>query len=146
LKGQSGNVANEAPVDEAHAQRSHAEAYSKNNAGGLDAHSMGTAAAMQALKRFTGGGSGGEAASSSSGGGDMQSKLIGMAMSEAASLFNQSGGPSDGGAKSEVVQAAGKAMMKLVVQNQMKSFIGGGDKGGGLGGMGSMMGLASKLL
>lgn len=50
----------------------HERAYNRQGGGQMDANSMGAAAAMQAMKAFTGG-SGGAAAHSS--GGNMQSKV-----------------------------------------------------------------------
>jgi hypothetical protein len=58
----------------------------------MDASSMGAAAAMQALKRFTGSSSAGAKPQGSS----FQSGLIGMAMSEATKLFDSSGGAASG--------------------------------------------------
>lgn len=107
-------------VDENKAQKAHETAYNQQQAGSMDARSMGAAAAMQAFKSFTSGGASGQ----SQGGGDFQSKLIGcdtatlgtevsifltyvpassMAMKEASSLFEKSGGPSDNGGKQDVI-------------------------------------------
>lgn len=52
----------------------HERAYNRGSGGQMDANSMGAAAAMQAMKMFTGGG-GGMAQQSS--GGNMQSKVSG---------------------------------------------------------------------
>ncbi|KAF8516118.1 hypothetical protein BU17DRAFT_67544 [Hysterangium stoloniferum] len=122
------------PVDEEHLKRAHTEAYEGGNAKGLDAGGMGAAAAMQALKMFTQ--KGGK-------GGGGTSELVSMAMGEATKLFDHSGGASSGG-KQEVINSAAMTMMKLVVQSKLS---GGGFMGGhNSGGLGSLMGMASKLL
>ncbi|OBZ79509.1 hypothetical protein A0H81_01195 [Grifola frondosa] len=72
----------ERPVDEEHVQNAHRKAYQEGSAGDLSASSMGSAAAMQVLKKFTSGGSGGAGS---------QSQLISFAMAEASKLFEQSG-------------------------------------------------------
>jgi len=121
------------PVNEDHVTNSHREAYENNNAGNLDANSMGSAAALQALKMFT----------SSGGSGGGSSQLVSLAMGEASKLFDASGGASSGG-KQEVVNGAAMTMMKLVVQFKLG---GGGMMGGGnSGGLGSLMGMAGKFL
>ena len=84
----------------------------------------------QAFKSFTSGGG-------SSGGGNTQSKLIGMAMSEATKLFESSGGAASGN-KQDVVNSAAMTVMKLLVQSKFSGMIGGGDSGG-LGGIMSMV-------
>jgi len=84
---------------------------------------LGSAAAMQALKMFSGGGGSG-------GGGS--SELIGLAMGEATKLFNAQGG---GGDKNAIVSSAAQMAMKFYISKQM----GGGD--GGSGGLGSIMGM-----
>lgn len=91
---------------------------------------MGNAAAMQALKMFSGGGG----SSSSSGG--SQSEFIGLAMSEASKLFEQqssAGRVSSDASKESVVQQAGEMALKMYMKSQ-------GQQSGGL------MGLASKFL
>ncbi|BGP54712.1 hypothetical protein JCM8202v2_002299 [Rhodotorula sphaerocarpa] len=100
------------PIDEQGTQQAHEQAYGQGNAGQLGAKSMGAAAAMQALKKFTQGGG-------STSGGNTQSALIGQAMSEAAKLFNQSGGAASGG-KQDAVNGAAQMMMKLLVQSKMR--------------------------
>lgn len=72
----------------------------------MDASSIGGAAAMQILKQFTSGGGMG-------GGGNSQTKLISMAMGEAAKMFESSGG---NGNKQDAVNSAGMTIMKLMVQ------------------------------
>ncbi|GAA5986346.1 hypothetical protein JCM10908_003713 [Rhodotorula pacifica] len=126
-------------IDEQGVQAAHEQAYGQGNASNLGAKSMGAAAAMQALKKFTQGGG-----SVSSGGGNQQSALIGQAMSEAAKLFNQSGGAANGG-KQDVVNGAAQMMMKLLIQSKMSGMFGtgGGAAGGSGGGMGQLMSSSS---
>lgn len=93
-----------------------------------DAPSMGNAAAMQALKMFTGG-SGGS-------GGSSQSEFIGLAMSEAAKLFESqsaSGKVSSGASKESAVQQAGEMALKMYMKSQAQSS-------------GGLMSLASKFM
>lgn len=95
---------------------------------------MGSAAAIQALKMFTGGGSG------SSQGGNSQNAFVGMAMGQAAKLFDSQasqGNVAGGDSKESAVQKAGEMALKMYMQSQ------GGGSGGGAGGL---MGLASKFL
>jgi hypothetical protein len=94
---------------------------------------MGSAAALQVLKKFTSGGSGG---------GSSQSELISMAMAEASKLFDKSGGASSGD-KQDAVNSASMTIMKLLVQSK---FGGGTIGGGNSGGLGGLMGLASKFV
>ncbi|KAL7418977.1 hypothetical protein Q5752_006661 [Cryptotrichosporon argae] len=127
---------NAGDVDEGAVQSNHAQAYGQGNAGNLDAGSMGSAAALQALKMFTSGQTG-----AASGGGDMQSKMIGMAMSEAAKLFDQSGGAASG-SKQDAVNSAGETIMKMLIKSKVSGMMGGSDSGG----LGSLMGLAQKFM
>jgi len=120
-------------VDEGEVQDAHDKAYNQGGASGLSAQSMGGAAAMQILKKFTSGGG-------SSGGGS-KSELISLAMSEASKLFDKSGGAASGN-KQDAVNGAAMTVVKLLVQSKASSFMGGGDSGG----MGSLMGLASKFM
>ncbi|KIO31862.1 hypothetical protein M407DRAFT_241617 [Tulasnella calospora MUT 4182] len=125
-------------LDHRAVENAHDQAYRKGNASSLDASSMGSAAAMQAFKLFTSGGS--SPASAASSGGNSQSKLLSLAMGEAAKLFNTSGGPSTGG-KQDVVNSATKTAMKLLLQSKM-----GGSTGGSQGGLGSLLSMASKFM
>lgn len=118
------------PVNEEHVVNSHKEAYENGNAGSLPAHAMGSAAALQVLKQFTSGGGGGS-----------QTQLISMAMAEATKLFDSSGGAASG-SKQDAVNGAAMTVMKLFVQSKFSSTIGGGDSGG----LGGIMGLASKFM
>ncbi|KAL0566517.1 Chitinase 2 [Marasmius crinis-equi] len=127
------------PVNEEHATRAHQQAYQENNASNMDAHSLGSAAALQALKQFTGGGS----STQSSSGGGSQTQLISLAMAEASKLFDKSGGGASGN-KQDAVNGAAMTVMKLLVQSK---FGGGAQTTGGKdsGGLGSLMSLASQF-
>jgi len=116
------------PIDEEEVTDAHRKIYQQGgSADGLSASSMGSAAALQAFKKFTGGGGGGPSS---------QSDLISLAMSEASKLFDQSGGSSQGN-KQDAVNSAGMTIMKLMVQSKL------GGSGGGIGGL---MGMASKFM
>ncbi|KAF8640687.1 hypothetical protein AX17_000343 [Amanita inopinata Kibby_2008] len=119
------------PLDEEDVSRAHEKAYGQNNAGGMSAGSLGSAAAMQVLKRFTSGG----------GGGNSQSQLISMAMAEASKLFESSGGAASGN-KQDAVNGAAMTVMKLLVQSKFSGGMSGGSNSGGLGGL---LSLASKF-
>ena len=72
--------------------------------------SMGSAAAMQALKMFTGGGSGG------SQGGNSQNAFVGMAMGQASKLFDQqssAGNVASGASKESAIQQAAETALKM---------------------------------
>ncbi len=94
---------------------------------------MGSAAAIQALKMFSGGGSGNTQQ------GNSQNAFIGMAMAEASKLFdNQSQqGNTSGASKESTIQQAGEMALKMYMKSQ------GGGSGGGAS---SLLGLASKFL
>ncbi|WVQ98042.1 hypothetical protein IAU59_005164 [Kwoniella sp. CBS 9459] len=124
-------------VDEQRVQQEHQQAYGQGNAGNMSANAIGAAAAMQALKSFTSG----DSKAAGSGGGDMQSKIIGMAMSEAAKLFDQSGGASSGN-KQDAVTSAGQVIMKLMLKSQLSGMTGGGNSGG----LSGLMSMASKFM
>ena len=105
-----------------------------------DSNTMGAAAAMQALKLFTGGGSG-QQGQGSQGGGNSQSQFVGMAMAQASKLFDgqaAAGNVSQDASKQDVVSKAGEMAMKMYIKSQMS--------GGGGGGPGGLMGMASKFL
>jgi hypothetical protein len=91
---------------------------------------------MQALKMFTGGSGG-----SSSGQGGAQNQFVGMAMGQAAQLFDKqsANGNVQGGATK---QSAIESAAKMALQMYMKSEMGGGGATGG----GGLMSLASKFL
>jgi hypothetical protein len=91
---------------------------------------------------FTGG-SGAQQASAGPGG--AQNAMVGMAMGQAAKLFDQQsaqGNTSPGASKEDAVSQAAQMALKMF----MKSEMGGGGGGAGGGGMGSLMGLAGKFL
>ncbi|KAJ8702268.1 hypothetical protein PTI98_001003 [Pleurotus ostreatus] len=128
------------PVDEDDVQRAHKKVYEEGSTGGLSANLLGSAAAMQVLKNFVGGS---EKAPQKESGGDSTSKLISMAMAEATKLFDKSGGTASGN-KQDAVNGAAMTVMKLMVQSK---FSGAGTTGGkDSGGLGQLMGLASKFM
>ncbi|KAF7436537.1 hypothetical protein PC9H_003370 [Pleurotus ostreatus] len=128
------------PVDEDDVQRAHKKVYEEGSTGGLSANLLGSAAAMQVLKNFVGGS---EKAPQKESGGDSTSKLISMAMAEATKLFDKSGGTASGN-KQDAVNGAAMTVMKLMVQSK---FSGAGTTGGkDSGGLGQLMGLASKFI
>jgi hypothetical protein len=95
---------------------------------------MGAAAAMQALKMFSGGQSG------NSSSGNSQNAFVGQAMATASKLFDQQssqGNVSSGTNKESVVQQAGEMALKMYLKSQ---------GGGSSSGMSGLMGLASKFM
>ncbi|PBP19879.1 beta-flanking protein [Diplocarpon rosae] len=95
--------------------------------------SMGSAAAMQALKYFSGGSSG------TSQQGNSQNLFIGMAMAEASKLFdNQSSqGNTSNASKEYTIQKAGEMALKMYIKS---------NSGGSGGGASGLLGLASKFV
>lgn len=81
----SGNADVESDVDEQGVMNAHQQAYSQGNGSQMDASSMGAAAALQALKQFTG--AGGQQSPVSGGG---QTKLVSdhPTMLDSTDLFN----------------------------------------------------------
>ncbi|KAI9279369.1 hypothetical protein BY458DRAFT_502875 [Sporodiniella umbellata] len=124
----------EVDEDEAsHAARAHDEIYNQNSGQPVEGQSsrdLGSAAAMQAFKMFSGGGNSG-------GGGSSQ--LIGLAMGEAQKLFKAQGGSSGGNNQAEMLQAAATMAMKLLMTQQK------GNSGGGGGGLDAVMGILGSL-
>jgi len=123
-------------VDEQSAVQAHQKYFGGGGGSGeqADSGSMGSAAAMQAMKMFTGG-SGGQF---SSGGG--QNQFIGMAMAQASKLFEQQsaqGNVAAGASKESVVQQAGEMALKMYMKSQMS---------GGSSGASGLMNMASKFL
>ncbi|KAG5939885.1 hypothetical protein E4U59_002808 [Claviceps monticola] len=109
-------------IDEQDAVKKHQQAYQNDGKG--DSSTLGTAAAMQALKQFT---QSSHSASSTSG----QGAFLGMAMTEASKLFDDKAaqGKVQGGASKEnVVQHAVETAMKMYFKSQATSQ-------GGLAGM-----------
>lgn len=100
---------------------------------------------MQALKMFGGGGHGGQ-------GGGGQNKIIGIAMGQAAKLFDQQaaqGNVSQGANKQDAIASAGKMALQMFMRSEMGG--GGGGMGGGMGGgsgggIGGLLNMASKFM
>lgn len=93
---------------------------------------------MQALKMFSGGSSGG----SSGGHGGAQNQFVGMAMGQAAKLFDQqsaNGNVQGGATKQSAVESAAKMALQMYLKSEKS---GGGATSGG----GGLMSLASKFL
>ncbi|KEZ45985.1 hypothetical protein SAPIO_CDS1383 [Scedosporium apiospermum] len=105
-----------------------------------DSRSLGSAAAMQALKLFS---SGNEPQKSSS-----ESAFLALAMSEASKLFDQQasqGKVASGASKESAVQQAGEMALKMYLKSQVSGGS-GASSGGSSGGAGDLMNLASKFL
>lgn len=115
--------------------KAHKEAYEEGKASSMSANALGSAAALQVLKQFTGSGS-----SSTGGGGNSQTKLISLAMAEATKLFDKSGGAASGD-KQDAVNGAGLTIMKLLVQSKFGggAQTTGGSNSGGLSGLLSLV-------
>lgn len=127
-------------VDEHEVTKAHDRAYNQKQGASLDAKSMGAAAALQAFKKFT---SHDDSQSHSKNDKDIQSKLIGMAMAQAAQLFDSNGGAA-AGQKQDAVNSAGKMVMKLMMKQKLQQMGGGGSSGGG-GGLGGLAGMLGKF-
>ncbi|OAA48550.1 beta-flanking protein [Metarhizium rileyi] len=116
-------------IDEQDAIKQHQHAYENDGKG--DSSSLGTAAAMQALKKFTQ-----SSNSNSASSGTGQAAFLGMAMSEASKLFDSKaaqGKVADGASKDNAVQQAVEMAMKMYFKSQAES-------------QGGLAGLASKFL
>jgi len=125
-------------VHEEELVNSHRRVYEQDGGREENSKSIGSAAAMQALKMFSSGGG-----SSGSGGKQDSSAFIGMAMSECAKLFDQQnskGNLSSGADKQDAVNTAAKMAMKLFMKSKMDSG------SGGSGGMGSLLSMAGKFM
>ncbi|CAO1615096.1 unnamed protein product [Sympodiomycopsis kandeliae] len=107
-----------------------------NNGQGAHSNEIGQAAALGAIKNFIGGSN-----SNESSGGGFQQKIIGMAMSQAAQMFDQkaANGEVSGGDKQSAVNQAGEAAMKLLIKHQVTGMIGGGSGSGGLGSLAKLL-------
>ncbi|KAI0009459.1 hypothetical protein F4779DRAFT_373357 [Xylariaceae sp. FL0662B] len=104
-----------------------------------DDRSMGSAAAMQALKMFTGGQSGSSHESNS------QSAFVGLAMAEASKLFDQKlsqGKVSSDASKESAVMKAGEMALKMYLKSQG----GGGNSSSSSSSASGLLSLASKFL
>ncbi|XXH05523.1 white collar 2 type of transcription factor [Hypoxylon texense] len=124
----------EEDVDEEDAVKQHRRFFEKDDDDEADDKSMGSAAAMQALKMFTGGQSGNTHETSS------QSAFVGLAMAEASKLFDQKasqGKVSSDSSKDSAVMKAGEMALKMYMKSQ------GGSSGSSSS---SLLGLASKFL
>ncbi|KAF0639971.1 hypothetical protein NXS19_000863 [Fusarium pseudograminearum] len=133
--GQKKNKLADEDLDEEDAIKQHKNTYD-NDEPQQDSKSLGTAAAMQALKMFT------QGQSQSSAGGNSQTAFLGLALAEASKLFDNkaaNGKVADGTSKEGVIQQAGEVALKMYFKQQA----GAGGQGGGAGGI---MGLASKFL
>jgi hypothetical protein len=126
------------PVNEDEAQnarQAHDQIYNQNNGqppAEASSRDLGSAAAMQAFKMFSGGGG-----QQQSGGGS--SALIGLAMGEAMKLFNAQSGNGGNANKGEMLQSAAMMAMKLYSTQQ------GGNQQQSQGGMGQIMGILGSL-
>ncbi|OTB05646.1 hypothetical protein M426DRAFT_319632 [Hypoxylon sp. CI-4A] len=130
------SLANE-DVDEDDAVKQHKRFFDRDDDDDNEAddRSMGSAAAMQALKLFSGGQSGSSHESNS------QSAFVGLAMAEASKLFDQKasqGKVSSDSSKESAVMKAGEMALKMYLKSQ------GGGQSQSSGS--SLLGLASKFL
>jgi len=131
LMGKKQQIAHE-DVDEQDLVQQHQNFFGGGNSSNATSGAMGSAAAMQALKMFTGGQG---TAQASTGAGGAQNAFVGMAMGEAAKLFDQQQAQGNtSSSKNEVVAQAGKVALQMFMKSEM------GGSGGGL------MSLASKFM
>ena len=126
-------------MNETHVTDAHQEVYNNKNGSNVEASTIGSAAALQVLKSFM------SSQSSNAGGahsgGDFQTKMIGMAMSEAATMFDKSGNSGD---KQDAVNGAAATMFKMLMQSKTSGgsepvSMTGGSNSGGLGQLLSMV-------
>jgi len=130
--GNKQQIAQEDDVDEQDLVQQHKNFFGNGSSSNATSSNLGSAAAMQALKMFTGGQG---AAQASTGTGGAQNAFVGMAMGEAAKLFDQQQAQGNtSSSKDEVVSQAGKMALKMFLKSEM---------GGGGGGL---MGLAGKFM
>ncbi|KAK8162779.1 hypothetical protein IWX90DRAFT_252753 [Phyllosticta citrichinensis] len=133
LSGKKSSLAQE-DVDEEDAVRQHKRMYTdEGNGHEATSDNIGAAAAMQALKHFSGG----------SGGSGGKTEYIGTAMSLASQLFDQqqsSGKAHSSATKQDAVQSAAQMALKMYMKSEMGGSSGGSSSGGGL------MKLAGKFL
>jgi len=138
-------------IDEQAAVQAHQAVTQGGSGQQHDADSLGMAAGVNALKMFTSGGSSGGSSGgigsllgglvggqgAPSGGG--QNAFIGLAMAQASKMFDQQSGQGNvagGVSKQDAITKAGEYAMKMYMQNQ----------GGGSGGMGGLLSMASKFM
>ncbi|POV96135.1 hypothetical protein PSTT_15824 [Puccinia striiformis] len=136
IKTQSQKGGDDDDIDEEKVAEAHDRAYNQKQGSSLDAKSMGTAAALQAFKQFSSGGASNEPKHNEDG----KSKLIGMAMAQAAKLFDSSGGAASGQKQDAVNSAGNMLLMKQKLQQMTGGGGGGGGSGGGLGSLAGMIG------
>lgn len=98
------------------ATEAHDRIYNQGATSEASSRDLGSAAALQAFKMFSGGGSKGGSSN----------ELIGLAMGEAMKLYNSKGGSSGGADQSEMLKSAAAMAFKLY---QSKGS--GGGSGGG---------------
>ncbi|KAB5578450.1 hypothetical protein GE09DRAFT_1280811 [Coniochaeta sp. 2T2.1] len=129
-------VANE-DIDEDEAVQSHRSFFgSSTPPQTATPKSMGSAAAMQALKLFSSGQAGGKSQS--------QGQFIALAMAEASKLFDQQasqGKVAEGSSKNSAVMQAGEMALKMYLKSQA-----GASGASGSGGASGLLGFASKFM
>ncbi|KAM3516253.1 hypothetical protein MY11210_000012 [Beauveria gryllotalpidicola] len=119
-------------VDEKDAAHQHDQVYNKGD-NNTSVNAMGTAAAMQALKKFTSGGQ------QQNGG---KNDFVSLAMGEASKLFDSkaaNGSVASGAEKQSVIQKAAEVAMKLYFKSQLQ-------QSGGSGGLGGLASMASQFI
>lgn len=124
LQNNAGNM-NTNDVDEQRLMEDHSAV--NNGDGNVGSGQIGNAAALGAIKNMLSGSSDNSGGSNSS----FQEKIVGMAMSNAGSLYDQknSNGQADG-SKEDAMHKAGEMAMKLLMKHEMGSMMGGGQSGG----------------
>ncbi|KAI1167131.1 hypothetical protein F5B18DRAFT_525550 [Nemania serpens] len=138
--GQKKNRLADEDIDEDEAVRTHKKYFRDDDDDDNDAddRSMGSAAAMQALKMFTSGESGNTAKTSG------QGAFVGLAMAEASKLFDKKasqGKVSSGSSKESAVMQAGETAFKMYLKSQ-----GNNQSSSSSSGASGLLGLASKFL
>lgn len=141
LSGNKDKLKNE-EVDEDDAVRQHQKFYGDGGSNEqASSNNVGAAAAMQALKMFSGG-----SGQSSQGG---QNKFIGLAMGQAAQLFDKQqsqGQTAPGATKQDAVSQAAQMALKFYLKGGAGGAGAGGSAGGSSGGLGGLMNIASKFM
>ncbi|KAI1108118.1 hypothetical protein F5Y14DRAFT_109537 [Nemania sp. NC0429] len=137
--GQKKNRLADEDIDEDEAVRTHKKYFRDDDEDDADDRSMGSAAAMQALKMFTSGESGNTAKTSG------QGAFVALAMAEASKLFDKKasqGKVSSGSSKESAVMQAGEVALKMYLKSQGGNQSSSSSSGGASG----LLGLASKFL